>query len=171
MSKKENTESFACGNFNVEFELAPELQGLPDKVKPLLLAGITQILQRKPASKWEKTVAKYDKRPDGFQRNSIPFSAEAAAELAVIAGEAVADFAVVDVTEYVPTVAEGKMKEEIAIFERHEEAGDTRDWLTKKIGFSGEYEDPESESGYSQAALRALNAWKRAEEKKRLAEI
>jgi hypothetical protein len=44
-------------------------------------SGLTQDLQRKPSSAWEKAEVGFDKRPSGFQRNTIAYSPESAERL------------------------------------------------------------------------------------------
>ena len=128
----------------------------------LVYAGLTQILQRKPASKWEKDAAGYDKRPSGFERNTIPFNGRNAEGLQIIMQEAVKAWATVEVCEYVPEVKLGKFKEEIDLIARHESEDDVEEWLASKVGFDGTYEDSTTESGYTLEALQAVNAYKRA---------
>lgn len=71
---------WTCGNVDVKAELTlPD--GTPTGVAILAVEGLTQILQRKPSSAWEKAEAGYEKRPDGFKRNSIAFSEESADKL------------------------------------------------------------------------------------------
>lgn len=71
---------WTCGNVDVKAELTlPD--GTPTGVATLAVEGLTQILQRKPSSAWEKAEAGYEKRPDGFKRNSIAFSEESADKL------------------------------------------------------------------------------------------
>jgi hypothetical protein len=175
-----NEVKFTCGNYLVTVLLKDVLE-VAGMLVGLVLAGVTQILQRKPASKWEKLIAKYDKRPDGFERASIPFTAEGAKELARIMMDAIvtpavaasegveaskevkiSDIATVFVVEYVPEVKLGKFKEEIDLIARHESEDDVEEWLEKKVGFDGVYEDSTTESGYTLEALQAVNAYKRA---------
>lgn len=71
---------WVCGNVAVKASLElPE--GLNPGVATLAGEGLTQILQRKPSSAWEKAEAGYEKRPEGFKRNSIAFSAKSAENL------------------------------------------------------------------------------------------
>lgn len=158
MNKK---NQFTCGNFLVVFTLLETL-GIVQSLVGLVSAGITQILQRKPASKWEKLAAGYEKRPDGFERSSIAYSAEHAESLREIMQEAVKEWAIVEVVEYVPEVKLGKFKEEIDLIARHESEDDVETWLAEKVGFSGDHTDDTTESGYSLEALQAVNAYKRA---------
>lgn len=154
------TEKFTCGNYEVTFGIKAEVV-FDEKLTPLLHGGITQILQRKPASAWEKAEAGYEKRPEGFKRESIPFSPEAADRMKAIMSEAVKDWAIIEVGEYVPEEKVGKFKEEIEIIARHESEDDVEEWLEKKVGFVGEYVDSDTDSGYSLEALKAVNAYKR----------
>jgi len=154
------TEKFTCGNYEVRFSMKPEVK-FDESLTPLVHAGITQILQRKPASTWEKTEAGYDKRPEGFKRESIPFSEEAADRMKEVMSDAVENWAIIEVGEYVPEEKVGKFKEEIEIISRHESEDDVETWLADKVGFSGEYVDSDTDSGYSLEALKAVNAYKR----------
>ena len=132
-----------------------------DSLVELVYAGLTQILQRKPASKWEKDAAGYDKRPSGFERNTIPFNGRNAEGLQIIMQEAVKQWATIEVVEYVPEEKVGKYKEEVEIIGRHESADDVESWLADTIKFDGEYVDETTDSGYSIAVLQAVNAYKR----------
>jgi hypothetical protein len=77
---------WTCGNVDVKAELTlPD--NMPAGLATLAVEGLTQILQRKPSSAWEKAEAGYEKRPDGFKRNSIPFS-EASADKLITGFEA-----------------------------------------------------------------------------------
>lgn len=84
------------GNFTVtaQADITPEAM-----VQKLLNYGLTQLLQRSPATEaeftlaealgmtasWEpaKTEGKRPKRPQGFQRNSLPFTADNAEKLKI----------------------------------------------------------------------------------------
>lgn len=157
----EKKASFTCGNFLVTITLLQTLE-VAEELVGLVYAGLTQLLQRKPASKWEKQAAGYEKRPSGFERNTIPFSEGQAEEMACIMQEAVKAWATVKVTEYVPEVKLGKFKEEIDLIARHESENDVETWLAEKVGFEGDHTDDTTESGYSLEALQAVNAYKRA---------
>lgn len=179
--KKET--KFTCGNFLVTFVLLESL-AIAENLVGLVSAGITQVLQRKPASAWEKAAAGYTKRPDKFERNSIKFSDELAtlmqttmASAIVQAPEAakaatdtteaveakpaikVSDIATLTVVEYVPEVKAYKFRDEIEIIARHESADDIEAWLEEKCGFDGAYEDSTTESGYTLDALNAVKAY------------
>lgn len=74
------TIEWVCGNIAVKAEME-----LPDGIPPFITRmageGLTQVLQRKPSSAWEKAAAGYEKRPEGFKRNSIAYSDASAKEL------------------------------------------------------------------------------------------
>lgn len=75
------------GNFDIQVEAEIDNKALKEVVAP---AGLLQIVQRSPASKAEKLLGYPDakKRPDKFERNSIPFNQENADALAkALSGE------------------------------------------------------------------------------------
>jgi hypothetical protein len=133
----------------------------------LLPFAITQILQRSPSSNAEKAMAGYEKRPEGFKRDSIEFDSDMADILrdhlekaSVEVGEGDAKKTIplglkVEVEQYIPTAAESKFTEEKAIVARHEATGDLEDWLKTKVGFTGDRED-------EQAVLVAVREFKKA---------
>lgn len=151
------------GNFawQASCEVSEELAAI------LLPFAITQILQRSPSSEAEKEIAGYKKRPSGFKRDSLPFSAEDAKTLqkhlqgaGVEVGEGDEKKSVklplsVEVVEYIPTAQESKFTEEKAIVKRHEDAGDLEDWLESKVKFDGDASD-------EQAVLVAVREFKKA---------
>lgn len=141
--------------------------------------GLLWVLQRSPSSAAEKKMAGYEKRPDKFKRNSIPFNAENAELLRkalesaeVEVGRDDKDKAItekleiaVSVEEYVPTVADVKMDDERNAYERN--AADLKA-LADKIAYTGDLG-----SGKRDEApipfLRALNTWATAQRKAFLA--
>lgn len=73
--------SWTCGNVAVSATLEfPDTT--PRWIANLATSGLTQELQRTPSSTWEKAEAGYEKRPDKFRRDSIPYGEESAAALA-----------------------------------------------------------------------------------------
>lgn len=135
----QKAESFVCGNFNVKLELDESLAELAEKVRVVLLNGATQILQRKPASEWEKKSAGYSKRPTtGFSRDDIKFSAEFAESMENIFNDAVEGIALTSVEEYVPNVKEAKFTEEKDIVKS--KGGDEYrlQALADAVGFDGD---------------------------------
>ena len=165
MNKK---TTFTCGNYLVSFKLRDTLV-FDDSLTELVNAGITQILQRKPASRWEKLAAGYEKRPDKFERNSIPFTQSLATLMHTCMSDTVKEWAMIEISEYVLEVKLGKYKEEVEAIARHESQDDVETWLADTIGFSEEYVDSTTESGYSIEALKAVNSFKREFLKKALA--
>lgn len=99
--------SWTFGNFNVTAAAEIPFTEPVDKLtKAIVEKGFLQLLQRVPASKAEKALAGYEKRPEGFKRTSIPWSEENAIKLAEEFGTEVEveegvmlKFAIVDVTE------------------------------------------------------------------------
>lgn len=151
------------GNFAwvAEVEVDEEMTAI------LLPFAITQILQRSPSSEAEKLMAKYEKRPEGFKRDSIPFSEANAkilakalegAKVSVGEGKDAKELELsltANVEEYVPTVSESKFTEERAILTRHETKGDKEEWLKNSVGFTGDQKD-------EQAVLVAVREFKKA---------
>lgn len=95
---------WTCGNIAVVASVeVPE--GLTKGVETLVKNGITQLLQRKPSSNWEKAEAdrlnlpgwEHEdeegkvtlRRPKGFERNTIPFSDASVGNLRKEFGKAV----------------------------------------------------------------------------------
>jgi hypothetical protein len=125
------------GNFAIE----AEVEATDSQRDALATLGLLQLLQRSPASAAEKALAGYDKRPEGFKRNSIEFTEANAATLTeamekpLAVGDGVADLqATVVVSEYVPTVGEVKMTAEREAYARH--AGDL-EAFAKVVGYAG----------------------------------
>jgi hypothetical protein len=159
--KTEATSVFGNFKWTASGNISDELIGL------LLPFAITQVLQRSPSSNAEKAMAGYEKRPEGFKRDSIEFSDELAetlrehlesATVSVGEGKDAKQIPLglsVSVEQYVPTAQESKFTEEKAIVARHEAAGDLRDWLKTRVGFKGDLED-------EQAVLVAVREFKKA---------
>lgn len=114
----------------------------------LAIAGLLQIAQRKPATAAEKELGwgGAKKRPEGFKRTDIEFSAEAAAtlkkhleagKLEIGEGDDAKEEALlldVTVTEYSPEKAEVKWKEEKAILARKTTDAEF-ETLASKVGY------------------------------------
>lgn len=155
--KVSNKTTFTFGNFLVEVELSTEV---PDALKPYVLDGCTQKLQRKPASAVEKALAGYDKRPKGFNRGTeIPFSAKGVSLIEATFGEAVSDVAIVSATEYIPSVGEIKYAREKAQIATSLAAGKTLEDITERIKFVGETTSDDDETEYSVAFLVAVKTF------------
>lgn len=116
----------------------------PEQMAILAAAGLLQEGQRSPSSAAEKEMAGYDKRPDSFKRDSIPFNEKNADILAKHLGrfEIAKDVFVdvkVDVSEYIaPEGVQSKFTEEKAIIAKHETAGDVVKWARDVVKFEGE---------------------------------
>lgn len=138
------TVTSTFGNF--KYEINAEVT--PEQRDALAIAGLLQIAQRKPATAAEKELGwgGAKKRPEGFKRTDIEFSAEAAAtlkkhleagKLEIGEGDDAKEEALlldVVVTEYSPEKAEVKWKEEKAILAR--KSGDAEfEALAKRVGY------------------------------------
>lgn len=76
------TVSWPFGNFEVSAQADIALtEPVNALTKSILEKGFLQLLQRVPASKAEKALAGYEKRPEGFKRDSIPWSDDNALKL------------------------------------------------------------------------------------------
>lgn len=106
---------FNCGNFEVSVDVM-----FPDEtpvwLQKLGMEGVTQLLQRKPVSDWEKAAAGDSwpvgerggrVRPSNFKRDSIPFSTAEAESLEVFCREAVEKLGVEHFEVYVSEKPEG----------------------------------------------------------------
>lgn len=142
-------------------------------VSVLAPLGALQLAQRSPSTAAEKVLAGYEKRPKGFNRNTIPFSEVGAETLAKnlrtirletgrnekdepVYAEIKAD---VTVVEHVPSEADVKMPDERAAYARNAKA-DTLDKLAEKVGFEGEVGDGTAENAPVEF-LRAIRQWSR----------
>lgn len=135
--------------------------------------GALQIGQRSPSTAAEKEMAGYEKRPKGFNRNTISFSEVGAETLAkhlktmrVEIGRNEKDEPVyasisadVTVTKYVPKETDVVMADERAAYARNAKA-DTLDKLAEKVGFDGEVGDGTAENAPVEF-LRAIRQWSR----------
>jgi hypothetical protein len=139
-----------------------------EQLEVLASAGLLQVLQRSPASKAEKLMAGYEKRPDKFERKSIPFSKEGQTILENELGSEVElvaktkDSPAITVQSVVETAfhdigagTEPKYLEEKGIIARHVKAGDFAQWMTDKVGFAATVADAENVE-----VLKAVKAYK-----------
>lgn len=149
---------------------------IPDSLVPMLCAlGALQVGQRTPSSTAEKALAKYEKRPTGFKRDSIPFSEENAEILAsnlrsmkVETGRNEKDepifatiIAEVVVEQYEGSTADVKMTDERNAYARNG-AANKLSKLAEKVRFTGEVGDGKAENAPVEF-LRAIRAWAKAQ--------
>lgn len=129
------------------FAIVAEAEVSEAQLGVLANAGLLQILQRSPATAAEKLLAKYDKRPAGFQRNSIPFSEANAIILAdelqkpIEIGENGSKSkvnATVIVTEHVPNASEVKFAAERAKYASKNGDAEKLAKLAEAVGYKGE---------------------------------
>jgi hypothetical protein len=103
-------------------------------------------------------------RKAGWRRTDAAFSTDVAAKLALAFSElAIPDSeaklpAQAVLTEYVPTAAEPKFKDEKVIASRHESANDLEEWLADKVGFEGDTHGTDGE--FSLEMLSAIRTYK-----------
>ena len=133
-----------------------------EQAETLANAGLLQILQRSPASKAEKSLAGYEKRPDKFERKDIPFSDENALKLAGFLGETVEIAEGVEITPEVKVefheigaASAPKFVEEKAIAKRHIDKGDFAQWMKATVGFEATAQDVDKVE-----TLQAIKAYK-----------
>lgn len=125
--------------------------------------GFLWVMQRSPSSNAEKTLAGYEKRPEGFKRNSIEYSEGMATKLKSLLSLPVEIEDGVNITPVVDSVvfheigagAEPKYKDEKSIVARHVEAGDFAQWMTNEVGFAATAADAEKTE-----VLAAVKAYK-----------
>lgn len=147
---------------------------VPDEaIDTLLAAGLLQIAQRSPSTAAEKAMAGYEKRPKGFDRNSIPFSKDGAETLEgqistmeVEIGRNGKDEPItvtiestVVVEEKPETSVETKFVAERA---KYVQRKDTLAKLATAVGYEGELGDGTTE-GAPMDFLKAIRAWVRAQ--------
>jgi hypothetical protein len=135
--------------------------------------GLLQLLQRSPATEAEKTLAKYEKRPKGFQRSSIEhnptnegiFKKIMSKALEITQGEEGKEgYAKHSITPLINTwyhplgaTAEPVYAEEKKIILRHiNDKKDVVTWATDTVGFTGAG-DLDTEN---LEFLKAVKAWK-----------
>jgi len=130
-------------------------------------AGLLQILQRSPASRAEKVMAGYEKRPDKFNRSSIEFSDENAKTLATELGRSVEIAEGIEITPVVSATfheiggsSAPKFVEERQIVARHVAKGDLADWASTKIKYAGDTVDSDGQP--TTEFLQAVKAFKTA---------
>lgn len=150
------------GNFDIEVDVEAPQMATPAVAAKILAAAALQVLQRKPAGEVEKALAGYDKRPEGFKRDSIPFTSENALvveEGFTLASDLGFTAQVTSVIEHVKgVVADSKFTEEVKIMGRHESASDLTVWLKDTVGHAGESHG--ADGNFSVEALRAVRAFK-----------
>jgi hypothetical protein len=137
-----------CNSTFGNFKWTAECNVTDEQMLVLANAGLLQVLQRSPASRAEKVLAGYEKRPDKFNRSSIEFSDEAAKTLSTELGKAVE---IAEGIEIVPTISVSehvigesttpKFVEEKQIVARHVAKGDLAEWASTKIKFAGDTVD------------------------------
>ena len=128
-------------------------------------AGFLWFMQRSPSSNAEKVLAGYEKRPEGFKRNSIEYSPEMAEQLKKLLGQPVEIEDDVSITPVIDSVvfheigasAEPKYKDEKSAIARHVKDGNFLDWVRDTVGFKGEV-DREPENNVN--VLKAVKAFK-----------
>ena len=133
----------------------------------LASAGLLQVLQRSPASKAEKSLAGYEKRPEKFNRSSIEYSDESAKALSGFLSEPI-EIAegqtiepIVSATEHVIGESTApKFVEEKQIVARHVAKGDLAEWASTKIRYAGDTVDAEGQP--TTEFLTAVKAFKTA---------
>lgn len=155
---------WACGNFLVSLAAEPDAN---QEVK-LQECGLRFLGQRvsavdKVLGAFTKDANGKAKRIPGWKRNDVPFSHALADKLrSVFEALEFSDESIlpasVEITEYVPTTAEPKYKEETEIVSRHESKGDLEEWLKTTVGYSGDTHDEDGE--YAQAMLASVKAYK-----------
>lgn len=139
-----------------------------EQLEVLASAGLLQVLQRSPASKAEKAMAGYEKRPDGFNRAAIPFDKQGQTILEDSLGSEIElvgktkDSPAITVQAVIETSfheigagTEPKYVEEKGIIARHVKAGDFAQWMSDKVGFAATVADTESTE-----VLKAVKAYK-----------
>lgn len=167
MENTKGQSKFVCGNFEVGISLLDDIRKVqPESLLEYILDGITQKLQRKPASDWEKDAAGYKKRPKDFKRNSLLFSEDSAENMASLFGDAVGNVATITVVEYIPNVAESKFTEEKGIVKAKGGDEDRLASLAEAVGYDGEELDEEN-----MEFLAAIRAYLKAERAKAIAGI
>lgn len=151
------------------FAVSAEAEVNPDQFAILADAGLLQFTQRTPFSSAEKLMAGYDKRPAGFKRNSIEFSADNALTLESvlekpieIADGVTVTLSNISVTEYVPAVAEPKFASERAKYASKNGDPVKLQKLATAVGYAGEIGDG-SAANAPVAFLEAIKTWVKAQ--------
>ncbi len=151
---------------------------IPDNAVPALLAaGLLQVAQRSPSTAAEKEMAGYEKRPKGFDRNSIPFTAKGAeilekhiGGLSIEIGRDAKDNPIMVEIPAVVTVSEKPESGDAAskfTAERAKYASKKGDEtllrkLADAVGYDGELGDGTAENA-PEDFLKAIRAWVRAQ--------
>lgn len=130
------------------FAVSAEAEVNPDQFAILADAGLLQFTQRTPFSSAEKLMAGYDKRPAGFKRNSIDYTADNALTLESvlekpieIADGVTVTLSNISVAEYVPAVAEPKFASERAKYAKVGTDAAKLAKLAKAVSYTGELGD------------------------------
>lgn len=119
---------------------------ITDVVRDVLAnLGFLWVMQRSPSSNAEKALAGYEKRPTGFKRSEIDFTADAAAQLKTLLSETVEIEDGVKITPNITEVifheigkvAEPKYSDEKKAVQRHIDAKDIVTWVADKVGYTG----------------------------------
>jgi hypothetical protein len=155
-------QNLTCNSTFGNFKWTASVDVSDEQARVLANAGLLQILQRSPASKAEKVLGKYEKRPSDFVRSSIPFSDENAKTLAKFLGDKVEIADGVTITpkvavEYheIGAASQPKFVDEKAIAKRHVDAGDFAQWMSETVGFKATVEDVDKVE-----VLQAIKAYK-----------
>jgi hypothetical protein len=162
-----------CGSTFGNFQWTGHAEVTDEQAEILQNLGALQVMQRSPSSRAEKTLGKYEKRPDNFKRNSIEFSEANAKTLASelskpveIADGVEISFTIDEVKFYeIGKGTEPKYVEEKAIIARHVKDGDFLDWLRETVGFSDDFDG--NHPTEDTKVLAAVKAYKQ----RRLAEV
>ncbi len=152
-----NTKS-TFGQFAVSYAA-----DVTDAQRDILAAfGLLQVMQRSPSSAAEKALAGYDKRPKGFERDSIDYSDDAAAklqaelekEVEIADGQKIS--CEVEVVQNVREAKEPKFAYEQKLYKGKGGDADKLAALALKVGYDGEVGDGVDAP---MAFLIALNAF------------
>lgn len=161
------------GQFRYEAEAS-----VPDEaIDALLAAGLLQVAQRSPSTAAEKQMAGYEKRPKGFDRNSIPFSAGGAEilerQIATMDVEIGRNGKDEPITVTIPSTvvveekpenggAESKFTQERNKYASKKGDAKALATLAKAVGYDGEVGDGTAENA-PMDFLKAIRAWVRAQ--------
>lgn len=140
--------TLTCDSTFGNFAWTAKVEVTEEQAVALANAGLLQIIQRSPASKAEKVLGGYEKRPENFVRSSIEFSEANAETLKKFLGETIeigkgddkivigkptvkVEFHEIGATKE-PAYAQEKQ-----IVQKHIDAKDIVTWATDKIGYTG----------------------------------
>lgn len=125
-----------------QFQWTGECEVSQEAANRLAALGLLQIIQRSPSSAAEKLLAGYEKRPDKFKRDSIPFTEDNAEslrkQLSMVTLDADGDLPElkievdVAVEQYIANIAESKFTEEKTIVGNHVTKNDLAEWAKAK---------------------------------------